>query len=44
MSLPTSTPPVNVMRSESGLVISSSAISAGSPVTTENMAGGSPTS
>lgn len=35
---------MTVMSSTSGFVISSSPISAGSPVTTENMAGGSPAS
>ena len=44
MYLPTATPPVNVTRSTSGLVSISSAISRGSPVTTENISGGSPAS
>ena len=44
MYLPTSTPPVKVISSASGLVMSSSAISRGSPVTTDSTAGGSPTS
>ena len=38
------TPPVNVTRSMSGFVSISSAISRGSPVTTENISGGSPAS
>ena len=37
MYLPTATPPVKVTRSTSGLVSISSAISCGSPVTTENI-------
>ncbi len=44
MYLPIGTPPVNVTRSTSGLVSISSAISFGSPVTTENISGGRPAS
>src|SRR5882757_10140953 len=44
MYLPTDTPPVKVTRSTAGLVSSSSAISAGSPVSTESIGGGSPAS
>ncbi len=44
MYLPTATPPVKVTRSMSGLVSISSAISLGSPVTTENISGGRPAS
>ena len=44
MYLPMATPPVKVIRSTAGWVSSSSAISRGSPVITDNMAGGSPAS
>ena len=44
MYLPTAMPPVKVTRSTSGLVSISSAISFGSPVTTENIGGGNPAS
>ena len=44
MYLPIGTPPVKVTRSISGLVSSSSAISRGSPVSTESISGGSPAS
>ena len=44
MYLPTATPPVKVTRSTSGLVSISSAISRGSPVTTDSISGGRPAS
>ena len=44
MYLPMGTPPVKVTRSTSGFVSISSAISFGSPVTTENISGGNPAS
>jgi len=44
MYLPIATPPVKVTRSTCGLVISSSAISRGSPVTTLSISGGRPAS
>ena len=44
MYLPTATPPVKVTRSTSGLVSISSAISRGSPVSTESIGPGRPAS
>jgi hypothetical protein len=44
MYLPIDTPPVKVTRSTSALVSNSSAISAGSPVSTESICGGNPAS
>ena len=44
MYLPIATPPVKVIRSTCSFVISSSAISRGSPVTTLNISGGRPAS
>ena len=44
MYLPMETPPVKVTRSTCGLVINSSAISRGSPVTTDSISGGRPAS
>ncbi|MNQ87289.1 hypothetical protein D3C85_1025070 [compost metagenome] len=44
MYLPMGTPPVKVTRSTSALVSSSSAISFGSPVSTDSICGGSPAS
>ncbi len=42
--LPIATPPVKVIKSTFGLVINSSAISEGAPVTTLNISGGRPAS
>ena len=44
MALPIATPPVKVTRSTSGCVSNSSAISPGSPVSTESIGGGRPAS
>ncbi|CAB3741170.1 hypothetical protein LMG27174_06727 [Paraburkholderia rhynchosiae] len=42
MDLPIDTPPVNVIKSTAGFVISSSAITTGWPVTTFSICGGKP--